>query len=451
MGIPHWWMSLQVVADVNGMRKMARTVAVIGTHWGDEGKGKIVDLLAGRADAVVRFQGGHNAGHTVVVAGRKTVLHVVPSGILREQVRCFIGSGVVVAPEVLQEIDTLEAAGVAVRGRLRISPAAPLILSSHARLDQAREKLRGRAAIGTTGRGIGPAYEDKIGRRAIRVGDLLDRAALAGKVETLLAQHNAQLTQLHGEPPEDAAAVLGQLSEFAERLAPLVDDVPEALYRLQAEGGRIILEGAQGTFLDIDHGTYPYVTSSNTTAGAAACGSGIGPLSIDRVLGVTKAYTTRVGGGPFPTELKDDLGNQIRERGAEYGATTGRPRRCGWFDAVALRRSVRLNSLSALCITKLDILDTLETLRICIAYRHGDEEFTIPPFGADAVSRCEPVYLEMPGWRTSTAGIDRYDDLPIHARSYLEKIADIAELPLSIVSTGPDRDHSIMLEGPFQV
>lgn len=429
---------------------MAATVAVIGTHWGDEGKGKIVDLLAERADAVVRFQGGNNAGHTVVVEGRRTILHLVPSGILRRHTRCFVGSGVVVAPDVLiQEIESLEAAGIAVRDRLRISPATTLILPSHARLDQAREKARGKSAIGTTGRGIGPAYEDKIGRRSIRAGDLLDQVALTEKVDDLVEQHNALLTRLYRESPEDPGKVLEQLRHFSSQLGPLVADVPDELYRLQASGARILLEGAQGTFLDVDHGTYPYVTSSNTTAGAAACGSGIGPRTIDYILGVTKAYTTRVGGGPFPTELNNELGKQIRERGAEYGATTGRARRCGWFDAVALRRAVRLNSVSALCITKLDILDPLEDLRICVAYRYGEREVDLPPFGAAAIGGCEPVYLEMPGWQTSTAGIDHYEDLPPNARAYLEKIAEIAERPLAIVSTGPDRRQSIVLDRPF--
>jgi adenylosuccinate synthase len=436
----------------NGRQGMANGVAVIGCQWGDEGKGKVVDLLAANADAVVRFQGGHNAGHTVVVGGRKTVLHVIPSGILRPHTHCFIGNGVVIAPDVLlEEIEGLEAADIEVRQRLRLSPACPLILPSHARLDQAREKARGKAAIGTTGRGIGPAYEDKVGRRALRVGDLLDAIRLKERVVALIDQHNVQLERLYEEKPEDPGAVLEWVTGLVPQLAPLVDDVPESLYQLRLREGKLLLEGAQGTFLDIDQGTYPFVTSSNTTAGAAACGSGVAPNHIEYVLGVVKAYTTRVGAGPLPTELKGELGVELRERGAEYGATTGRPRRCGWLDGVALRRAVRLNGITALCLTKLDILDPFETIRICVGYRYRNQLLTLPPYGAAAFEACEAVYVDMPGWQTSTLGIARYEGLPANAQAYVDKVAEIAERPVAIISTGPDRDHAIVREHPFSL
>jgi adenylosuccinate synthase len=429
---------------------MGKNVVVIGTQWGDEGKGKIVDLLTERTAAVVRFQGGHNAGHTVVIDGKKTVLHLIPSGILRDTVLCLIGNGVVLSPSsLIEEMAMLEKSGYPVDERLRISEACPLILPYHVQLDQAREKASGKAAIGTTGRGIGPAYEDKIARRALRVGDLLHRERFAAKLGEVLDYHNFVLTRYYKAKALDFQALLDEAMQAAEIISPMVTDVSALLYGIQDKGGDILFEGAQGTLLDIDHGTYPYVTSSNTTSGGAATGTGVGPRHFDYILGITKAYTTRVGSGPFPTELFDDMGEHLARRGHEFGATTGRPRRCGWFDAVALRRSRQINSISGLCITKLDVLDELESIQICIGYRINGELRDTPPVGAEAFAECEPVYEEHPGWRSSTVGIRNYDELPENARRYLQRIEEITETPVDIVSTGSDRQETIILRHPF--
>lgn len=429
---------------------MGKSVVVIGAQWGDEGKGKVVDLLTDRAQSVVRFQGGHNAGHTLVIGGERTALHLIPSGIMRENVACLIGNGVVLSPEkLLEEMQGLEARGVRVRDRLHLSSAAPLILDYHVRIDQAREKARGAAKIGTTGRGIGPAYEDKVARRAVRLGDLFHRERLAAKLGEVLDYHNFVLQQYFGEQPVDFQALLERCLAYAEQLRGMVGDVTGMLEARLTAGENVLFEGAQGALLDIDHGTYPYVTSSNTTAGGAATGTGVGPRHIDSVLGIVKAYSTRVGAGPFPTELDDDVGNYLREKGGEIGTTTGRTRRCGWFDAVALRRSVFNNSMSGLCITKMDVLDELDVIRICVGYRVDGERMEQLPLGADAYADIEPMYEDMPGWRCSTAGVDRYQNLPGQARDYLARIADITGVPVQVISTGPDRDHTIVLEHPF--
>jgi len=429
---------------------MGKNVVVIGTQWGDEGKGKVVDLLTDRAAAVVRFQGGHNAGHTLVIEGQKTVLHLIPSGILREGVQCLIGNGVVLSPSaLLEELAMLESNGVPARERLRISEACPLILPYHVALDHARELARGKAAIGTTGRGIGPAYEDKISRRGLRLGDLFHRERFAAKLGEVLDYHNFALQHYFKVEPMDFQQVLDETLAMADQLRPLIGDVPELLYRHKAQGNSIMFEGAQGTLLDIDHGTYPYVTSSNTTAGGACTGSGMGPRDLDYVLGITKAYTTRVGSGPFPTELFDQMGEHLASRGHEFGATTGRARRCGWFDAVALRRAIQISSVSGLCITKLDVLDGLDTIRICVGYRCGDVEQVTPPVGAEAFAGCEPVYEDMPGWKESTVGIKSYDELPANARAYLKRIEEVTEAPVDIISTGPERSETIILRHPF--
>jgi len=428
-----------------------KSVIVVGTQWGDEGKGKVVDLLTDRADAVVRFQGGHNAGHTVVIGGRRTVLHLIPSGILREQALCLIGNGVVLSPQaLLEEIAALEAHGVEARSRLRISAGCTLILPYHTALDRARERKRGNSAIGTTGRGIGPAYEDKAARRALRVADLYDPGGgLAAKLEAVLDYHNFALRGYYGEPPLNREAILEQLLEQSGQLRPMVADVAAELHRLQDAGADLLFEGAQGTLLDIDHGTYPFVTSSNTTAGGAATGSGVGLQSFDRVLGITKAYATRVGSGPFPTELFGKQGERLARRGSEFGATTGRRRRCGWFDLASLRRSCRINGLSSLCITKLDVLDGMETIRVCTDYRYGGETHAALPFTADNIEECQPVYRELPGWPDSTLGITEWSALPDRAQAYLRHIEDSVGIPIDIVSTGPDREETILLRHPF--
>ena len=429
----------------------ARNVVVIGTQWGDEGKGKIVDWLTDHAQGVVRFQGGHNAGHTLVIGGKKTVLHLIPSGILRHNVDCFIGNGVVVSPQALAaEMDELDAAGVpGVVARLCISEACPLILPYHAALDVAREASRGAQKIGTTGRGIGPAYEDKVARRAIRVQDLFKPVRFAEKLKELLEYHNFVLTQYHGQPAVDFQKTLEDALALAPRFAPLVADIPRALYHANRVGKNLLFEGAQGSLLDIDHGTYPYVTSSNCVSGAAAAGAGIGPHHLHYVLGITKAYTTRVGSGPFPTELLDDVGKHLATRGHEFGATTGRPRRTGWFDAAALKRSIQLNGVSGLCITKLDVLDGVEAVKICVGYRIEGELSEILPVGAEELERCEPVYEEHPGWKESTVGIREYDRLPKAAREYLKRIEALAGVPIDLISTGPDRDETIVRRHPF--
>jgi len=427
-----------------------KSVVVIGTQWGDEGKGKLVDLLTDRVAAVARFQGGHNAGHTLVIAGEKTVLHLIPSGILREGVQCLIGNGVVLSPRALmEEIGMLEGKGVPARERLKISEACTLILPYHVALDRARELARGTAAIGTTGRGIGPAYEDKIARRALRLGDLFHRERFAAKLGEVLDYHNFVLQNYYKTEAVDFQSTLEETLAYAELLTPMVADVTELLSGFRRAGKSILFEGAQGSLLDVDHGTYPFVTSSNTTAGGAATGTGVGPLDLDYVLGITKAYTTRVGSGPFPTELFDEMGAHLARRGHEFGSTTGRPRRCGWFDAVALRRAVQLNSVSGLCITKLDVLDGLDTIRLCVGYKFDGQDSVTPPSGAEALANCEPIYVEMPGWKESTVGVKRYEDLPAKARDYLNRIQQIVGTPIDIISTGPDRTHTIVLRDPF--
>jgi len=430
---------------------MSRNVVVIGTQWGDEGKGKIVDLLTVHARGVVRFQGGHNAGHTLVIGGRKTVLHLIPSGILRDGIACYIGNGVVLSPQaLLEEVDTLEAAGVEVQARLKISEACPLILPYHAAIDRAREAARGSAKIGTTGRGIGPAYEDKAARRAIRLQDLFYRKRFAAKLGEVLDYHNFVLKNYFRTDTIDFHATLDQTLAFADRLRPMVADVPRLLYEAQRAGDNLLFEGAQGTLLDIDHGTYPFVTSSNCVAGAAAAGAGVAPSSLHYVLGITKAYTTRVGSGPFPTELEDEVGKQLASRGNEFGSTTGRPRRCGWFDAAALKRAIQINGVSGLCVTKLDVLDGMDQVRIGVGYRLNGAAQDILPAGADLLAECEPVYEEVPGWSASTVGVTQYADLPQAARSYLERIADICEVPVDMISTGPDREQTIVRRHPFE-
>lgn len=429
---------------------MGKNVVVIGTQWGDEGKGKIVDLLTDRAEAVVRFQGGHNAGHTLVIEGKKTVLHLIPSGILRDKVRCLIGNGVVLSPSaLLEEMEVLKKSGVPVFERLGISESCPLILPYHIALDQAREAARGKKAIGTTGRGIGPAYEDKVARRGIRFGELCDEGLFKERLREVMEYHNFTLVNYFKADAVDYQQVLDESLAQAEVLTPLLEDVTGTLHKMRAEGRNVMFEGAQGALLDIDHGTYPYVTSSNTTAGGAACGSGVGPCHINYVLGIVKAYTTRVGAGPFPTELFDDMGNHLGEKGHEFGATTGRKRRCGWLDAVSLKRSLEINSVTGICITKLDVLDGLETLKICVAYNHNGSEVTVPPAGADGFEKCEPVYMEMPGWSESTIGAATVDDLPENARRYLQKIEELTGVPVDVISTGPDRKETIVVRHPF--
>ncbi len=431
---------------------MGKNVVVIGTQWGDEGKGKIVDLLTDKADAVVRFQGGHNAGHTLVIDGKQTVLHLIPSGILRDGVRCLIGNGVVLSPgALLKELEELEAAGVDARARIGLSESCTLILPYHVALDQARELARGKKAIGTTGRGIGPAYEDKISRRGLRLGEMLDADHFAERLKEVMDYHNFALRELYKQPEVDYRQVLDEALAQAEVLRDLVEDVTGTLIELRRQGKNVMYEGAQGALLDIDHGTYPYVTSSNTTAGGAATGTGTGPRELDYVLGIVKAYTTRVGAGPFPTELfdEDGPGNHMGVNGHEFGATTGRKRRCGWLDVVALRRSLAINSVSGLCINKLDVLDGLETLKICVGYEFEGKEIDYPPAGADNFEKCKPIYLEMPGWQESTRDAQSYDELPQAARDYLSKIEALCQTPIHIVSTGPDREETLVLHHPF--
>jgi adenylosuccinate synthase len=429
---------------------MGKNVVVIGTQWGDEGKGKVVDLLTDRADAVVRFQGGHNAGHTLVIDGHKTVLHLIPSGILRPNTLCLIGNGVVLSPQaLLAEMDALAQTGVSADGRLGISESCPVILPYHVALDHARERARGAKAIGTTGRGIGPAYEDKVSRRGIRFGELFDPRHLEERLREVMDYHNFALEHFFGADKVDVKSVLDELLAQAERLKPMVEDVTGNLHAMRRSGKNVMFEGAQGALLDIDHGTYPYVTSSNTTAGGACTGTGVGPREIDYVLGIVKAYTTRVGGGPFPTELFDADGDHLGSRGHEFGATTGRKRRCGWLDTVALRRSLEINSVTGLCVTKLDVLDGLDTVKVCVAYRLDGREVTVPPVGADRFAQCEPVFVELPGWRESTVGAKSMDELPRNARDYLRRLEELCETPIDIVSTGPDREETIVLRHPF--
>jgi len=429
---------------------MGKNVIVIGTQWGDEGKGKLVDLLTEQAAAVVRFQGGHNAGHTLVIQGVKTVLHLIPSGILRDNVQCLIGNGVVLSPNALiEEIEILEKAGIPVRNRLLISKACALILPVHVAIDQAREKARGSKAIGTTGRGIGPAYEDKVGRRGLRAGDLLDSASFAEKLKELVAYHNYMLVNYYQADAVDYEQTLEEALRLGELIKPMLADVSEILYDHKDKGDNVLFEGAQGALLDIDHGTFPYVTSSSTTAGGAATGTGMGILDFDYVLGITKAYSTRVGNGPFPSELHDANGDHLSVKGQEFGATTGRKRRTGWFDAVAMRKSAKLNSLSGICLTKLDVLDGLENVGICTAYRLNGEITETAPLGADQYEACHAITEEMPGWSGTTAGVTQFDDLPENAKAYIKRIEELVGVKVTILSTGPDRDETIVLENPF--
>ena len=430
---------------------MARNVVVIGTQWGDEGKGKIVDWLTDHTSGVVRFQGGHNAGHTLVIRGRKTVLRLIPSGILHEHVKCFIGNGVVVSPQALvDEIAELEKAGVDVRSRLRVSEACCLILPYHIAIDQARERAKGEAKIGTTGRGVGPAYEDKVARRAIRVQDLFARERFAAKLGEVLDYHNFMLRNYYKSDVVDFQETLDATLALAERVKPMVTDVSREVNALIREGKNILFEGAQAALLDVDHGTYPYVTSSNCVAGQAAAGAGVGPGQLHYVLGVAKAYATRVGAGPFPTELDDEVGERLRVRGNEYGSVTGRPRRCGWFDASALKRAVQLNGVTGLCITKLDVLDGLDTVRVAVGYKVNGEKRDILPVGAEALAICEPIYEELPGWKESTVGIKTFDALPANARDYLKRLEKLVDAPVALISTGPDREETIVMKHPFE-
>ncbi|AVG38456.1 adenylosuccinate synthase [Achromobacter xylosoxidans] len=433
------------------IRNMSKNVVVIGTQWGDEGKGKIVDWLAESVQGVVRFQGGHNAGHTLWINGKKTILRLIPSGIMHPGVTCFIGNGVVLSPEaLLKEIEELEAAGLDVRSRLQISEICPLILPYHVAIDKAREARKGDGKIGTTGRGIGPAYEDKVARRALRVQDLFNPALFDEKLAEVLDYHNFVLTKYLGAEAVSANEVRDQAMALAPAIAPMVKDVSSNLYAMQQEGKRLLFEGAQGALLDVDHGTYPFVTSSNCVAGAASAGAGVGPQQLDYVLGITKAYTTRVGSGPFPTELVDEIGTRLATIGKEFGSVTGRPRRCGWFDGAALKRSVRLNGITGLCITKLDVLDGLETIQLGVGYRVNGEFRDVLPYGAHAVAQAQPVLEELPGWSESTVGITEYDKLPQAARRYLERVAEVCGVPIDLVSTGPDRNETIVLRHPLK-
>ncbi|MFV8819124.1 adenylosuccinate synthase [Haliea sp. E17] len=429
---------------------MSKNVVVLGTQWGDEGKGKIVDLLTDQANAVVRFQGGHNAGHTLVIGGEKTVLHLIPSGILRENVQCLIGNGVVLAPDaLLKEMKELEDRGVPVRERLKISASCPLILPYHVALDQAREARKGNDKIGTTGRGIGPAYEDKVARRGLRLGDLKDEHRFARKLKEVMEYHNFALEHFYRTEPLDYQQVLEETLEMAPQLLPMMADVTALLHEYRKTNAKIMFEGAQGSLLDIDHGTYPFVTSSNTTAGGTATGSGFGPLYLDYVLGITKAYTTRVGSGPFPTELFDETGAHLAKKGHEFGATTGRPRRCGWFDAVALRNAVNINSVSGLCLTKLDVLDGLESIQICVGYADENGNPRPNPVDSDDYEGLYPVYEVVAGWSESTIGAKSLEELPQAALDYIARIEEVVGASIDIISTGPDREETIVLRHPF--
>ena len=429
---------------------MAHNVIILGAQWGDEGKGKIVDLLTKSCHGVVRFQGGHNAGHTLVIAEKKVVLHLIPSGILNEHVNCFIGNGVVLSPQaLLKEIAELEKMDIDCKNRLHISFACSLLLPYHAAIDKAREKVLDKNKIGTTGRGIGPAYEDKVARRGIRAGDLLNPKTLKAKLKALADYHNFILKNYYQAETLNADNILADLLIAAETIKPMLSDVATELDTYRLNYKKLLFEGAQGTFLDIDHGTYPFVTSSNTTAGGAITGSGFGPLYFDYVLGIVKAYTTRVGSGPFPTELQDEIGERISERGHEFGATTGRARRCGWFDAVAIRRAKQLNSFSSLAMMKIDVLDGMEKIKVCVAYKHGKKELLLPPQSSEELANCEPIYEELPGWQESTYGIKEFSQLPENAQNYIHYLEDIINTPITIISTSPERDDTIVLDNPF--
>lgn len=430
---------------------MGKNVVVLGTQWGDEGKGKIVDLLTEQVRYVSRFQGGHNAGHTLVIEGKTTILHLIPSGILHDGVLCLIGNGVVLAPDaLLKEIKELEEQGIAARERLRLSPACPLILPYHVALDQARECARGNAKIGTTGRGIGPAYEDKVARRGLRLGDLLDEKSFAKKLKEVVAYHNFALTEYYKVDPVDYDTVLKDTLALGEQMKPLIADVTSALHEAREAGENILFEGAQGSLLDIDHGTYPFVTSSNTTAGGAATGSGFGPLYLDYVLGITKAYTTRVGSGPFPTELDCEVGEHLGVKGHEFGATTGRKRRTGWFDAVAVKHAVRINSVSGICLTKLDVLDGLKEIKICVGYSDTQGQPVPVPYDAEGWEKVQPQYETLPGWTETTFGAKSLNELPENAKAYIRRLEVLIGAPVDIISTGPDRVETIILRHPYE-
>lgn len=432
---------------------MAKNVVVVGTQWGDEGKGKIVDWLTEHAQAVARFQGGHNAGHTLVIQGETTALQLIPSGIMRPGVKCFIGNGAVLSvPDLLREINKLEDVGIEVKSRLRISEACPVILPYHVAIDLAREAKRGDAKIGTTGKGIGPAYEDKVARRAIRVADMMNESRLAEKLRENLEYHNHVLVNFLNADAIDFDTTYAEALELAKEIAPLVDDVSSALYAVHDEGGNILFEGAQGSMLDVDHGTYPFVTSSNCVAGNASAGTGVGPSMLHYILGITKAYTTRVGSGPFPSELPTDagVGHLLAMKGKEFGTVTGRARRCGWFDAALLKRSVQINGVSGICLTKLDVMDGIETIKLCVGYMLNGKKINIFPVGAEDAAACEPIYEEMPGWTENTLGIQSFDALPANAQNYIRRVEELIGVPIDMVSTGPDRVETLVLRHPFE-
>lgn len=429
---------------------MSKNVVVVGAQWGDEGKGKIVDWLTEKVDGVVRFNGGHNAGHTLVINGNKTILRLIPSGIMHPTSQCYLGNGVVLSLEAFfREIDELKSHGVDAEPRLHVSGNCPLIMPYHIALDHAREAALGSKKIGTTGRGIGPAYEDKVARRSVRVADLYQPAVFAERVRSILELHNFVLKNYLKAEALDPQKVIDDALSYADRLAPMVKDVSAELNRAMDAGKQFLFEGAQGSMLDIDHGTYPFVTSSNTVAGSASAGAGVGPQRLNYILGITKAYCTRVGSGPFPTELEDAVGEELRKKGNEFGAVTGRPRRCGWFDGAALRRAVQINGLTGLAVMKLDVFDGMEKVKLAVGYKVDGQEVDLMPYGADAAARCEPVYEEFPGWKESTFGVTRWEDLPESARRYLKRLSEVAGCPIALVSTGPDRSQTILLDNPF--
>ena len=429
---------------------MAKNVVVVGAQWGDEGKGKVVDWLTEQVDGVVRFNGGHNAGHTLVINGKKTVLRLIPSGVMHPTMTCYLGNGVVVSPQAFfSELQSLREAGCEAEHRMRVSGNAALVMPYHVALDHAREAAAGSKKIGTTGRGIGPTYEDKVARRGVRVADLLDEKRFTERVTDAMELHNFVLTKYLGAQALDVNEVIDGTLAYADRIRPMITDVSYTINKLMAEGKRFLFEGAQGCMLDIDHGTYPYVTSSNVVAGAVCSGAGVGAREVDYVLGITKAYCTRVGEGPFPTELENEIGQYMRDKGGEYGAVTGRPRRCGWFDGAAMRRAVQTNGLSALAVMKLDVLDGMDTVRLGVGYKYNGEVIDVMPYGADACAKCEVIYEDFPGWKENTFGVTKWEDLPETAKRYLARLSEVAGCPIAVVSTGPDRSQTILLDNPF--
>ena len=429
---------------------MAKNVVVVGAQWGDEGKGKVVDWLTEQVDGVVRFNGGHNAGHTLVINGKKTVLRLIPSGVMHPTMTCYLGNGVVVSPQAFfSELQSLREAGCESEHRMRVSGNAALVMTYHVALDHAREAAAGSKKIGTTGRGIGPTYEDKVARRGVRVADLLDEKRFTERVTDAMELHNFVLTKYLGAQALDVNEVIDGTLAYADRIRPMITDVSYTINKLMAEGKRFLFEGAQGCMLDIDHGTYPYVTSSNVVAGAVCSGAGVGARDVDYVLGITKAYCTRVGEGPFPTELENEIGQYMRDKGGEYGAVTGRPRRCGWFDGAAMRRAVQTNGLSALAVMKLDVLDGMDTVRLGVGYKYNGEVIDVMPYGADACAKCEVIYEDFPGWKENTFGVTKWEDLPETAKRYLARLSEVAGCPIAVVSTGPDRSQTILLDNPF--